>query len=126
MNPKIGIEGALELLRGLEPQDRERILREILEREPALHAKLQAALPDFASLLKLEHGPLRELYFKTDPDLWTQALRKCAPEILDHVLAALPERARTELKDRILSIGPLKLSVVQSAQSRIAKLLPEG
>lgn len=122
--PKIGIEGALELLRGLDAEAQKRILAEIAEREPELHRTLQERLPDFERILKLPQDVLRSLYMKSDPDLWTQALRGAAPHLITHVLQALPERARRELEDRIASLGPIPRSRAEAARARIAKLLP--
>lgn len=122
--PRNGVEGALELLRGLEPATQERILAEIAEREPELHRTLQERLPDFERVLKVPAEELRSVYLKSDPDLWTQALRGAAPPLVAHVLASLPERARRELEDRIASLGPIPRSRVEAARTRIAKLLP--
>lgn len=123
--PKIGIEGALELLRGLDSAAQERILSEIAEREPELHRTLQERLPDFDRILKIPAQELRSLYFKSDPDLWTEALRGASPSVVAHVLTSLPERARRELEDRIISLGPIPRSRAEVARARIAKLFAE-
>ncbi len=120
--PKIGIQGALEILEGLDPAHRERILGEIREREPKLFESLSQGLLNIENLLKLEDSQLRTLLGEIPREKWARALRACSDELKTRLLSNLPSRARTELEELISTIGPQPLSEVRRLQSEIALL----
>lgn len=120
MKPKVGIAGALELLEGLDPSTRERILSEVREQQPALYEQLQSGLPHFESLIELDDDRLRELLGSIPRQKWTRALRACTPELLARLMACLPARARRELEDEICTVGPQPLDEVRRIQFEIA------
>jgi len=120
--PKIGIEGALELLEALDAKARDRIMGEIQTREPELFEKLKKGLLNIESLLQLEDSEIRQLLQDIPREKWARALRATSPELKQKLLGNLPSRARRELEDLILSIGPQPLSEVRRLQSEIALL----
>jgi flagellar motor switch protein FliG len=118
--PKIGVPGALEILEGLEPAIRDRIMNEIQERQPDLFEQLQKGLLNIESLLKLEDSELRTLLQEIPREKWARSMRACSDELKQRLLANLPARARSELEELIVSIGPQPLSEVRRLQSEIA------
>jgi len=120
--PKIGLEGALEILEGLDPKQRDRILGEIQSREPKLFEQLKSGLLNIEALLKLEDSDLRILLQEVPREKWARALRACSEELKAKLLSNLPSRARTELEELIVSIGPQPLAEVRRLQSEIVLL----
>ena len=118
--PKIGVAGALELLEGLDPQTRERILGEIETQQPELFEKLKQGLLIIEHLLKLTDEQIRELFGVVPQEKWARALRACSPELKAKLLASLPTRRRADLEDLIQSVGPQPLSEVRRIQAEIA------
>jgi len=120
MKPKVGIAGALELLEGLDPATRERILAEVREKEPGLYEQLQSGLPHFESLIDLDEQRLRKLFGSIPRQKWARALRACSPELNAKLMACLPARARKELEEEIRAVGPQPLDEVRRIQFEIA------
>lgn len=120
MTAKIGLAGALEILEGLDPATRDRILQDIQAQQPELYEQLQSGLLNIETLLKLEDSQLRELLQEIPRESWARALRACSEELKHRVLGNLPSRARSELEELIQSIGPQPLPEVRRIQSRIA------
>lgn len=118
--PKIGLEGALELLQGLDPKARDRILSEIQSREPQLFERLRSGLLNIETLLSLEDADLRTLLQEIPREKWARALRACSEGLKTRILANLPTRARAEMEELIVSIGPQPLAEVRRLQSEIA------
>jgi flagellar motor switch protein FliG len=118
--PKIGVEGALEILEGLEPALRDRILNEIQTREPRLFDQLKQGLLNIESLLKLEDAELRLLLQEIPREKWARSMRACSDELKKRLLGNLPVRARSELEELIVSIGPQPLAEVRRLQAEIA------
>jgi len=118
--PKIGVEGALEILEGLEPALRDRILNEIQNREPRLFDQLKQGLLNIESLLKLEDAELRLLLQEIPREKWARSMRACSDELKKRLLGNLPVRARSELEELIVSIGPQPLAEVRRLQAEIA------
>lgn len=119
-SPKLGLEGALEILEGLEPALRDRILGEIQSRQPELFDRLKQGLLNIEGLLKLEDAELRELLQEVPREKWARALRATSPELKERLMTNLPARARDEMEELIVSIGPQPLSEVRRIQSEIA------
>lgn len=120
--PKTGIPGALELLEALDPKDRERIMNEIAERDPKIFEKLKQGLLNIETLLALEEAELRQLVQEVPREKWARALRATSPELKQKILASFPTRARSELEELIVSVGPQPLAEVRRLQSEIALL----
>jgi flagellar motor switch protein FliG len=121
-DPKIGLAGALEILEGLDPKLRDRILGEIQSREPKLFEQLKSGLLNIEALLKLEDSELRVLLQDIPREKWARALRACSEELKSRLLANLPSRARAEMEELIVSIGPQPLAEVRRLQSEIVLL----
>jgi len=120
MKAKIGIAGALELLEGLDPSTRERILGEIQSQQPQIYEQLRVGLLNIENLIQLEDAQFRELLGALPKEKWARALRACSPELKEKVLMNLPTRARAEMEELIQQVGPQPLSEVRRIQSEIA------
>jgi flagellar motor switch protein FliG len=120
MTAKIGIAGALEILEGLDPATRERILGEIQSQQPEIYEQLRTGLLNIENLLKLEDSQLRELLQAVPREKWARALRACSPELKDRLMSNLPARARTDMEELIQAVGPQPLNEVRRIQSEIA------
>ncbi len=120
MTAKIGIAGALEILEGLDPATRERILGEIQSQQPEIYEQLRTGLLNIENLMKLEESQLRELLQAVPREKWARALRACSPELKDRLMSNLPTRARADMEDLIQAVGPQPLNEVRRIQSEIA------
>ena len=120
MTAKIGIAGALEILEGLDPATRERILGEIQSQQPEIYEQLRTGLLNMENLLKLEDSQLRVLLQAVPREKWARALRACSPELKERLMSNLPTRARADMNELIQAVGPQPLSEVRRIQSEIA------
>ncbi len=124
-----GMKEASSLLAGLDGPSRDRILKEIAQKDPAMAAKLKSGIFTFAQVLLLPPVELFKVAKSVSSDLLTLSLRGLDPQLLDDFLKGFSERQAKAIRDEMLSQGPRKLSEVQVAQEKvleIAKALHES
>ncbi len=119
--PRIGIEGAIEILQNLDPETRERIMGEIQAREPEVAAKIDAGLFTFEQLVTLDDLALQDLLMKEIPlERWAVALRACSEGVRTKLFSNLSKRRAEDLVEAIRQSGPKPLSEVRRIQQEIA------
>jgi len=121
--PKTGPKAAAEILKGLDEATRTRIFSEIQKKDPKLADIIQNQMFLFDDLLKIENSILQAFLLELDRNLLALALRKVKPELKDKVFEVLPKRLRQELEESIASMGPKKISDVETAQKKIADMI---
>ena len=116
-----GFRAALDLLRGLDLSDRERILKQLAQMDPALVEALQhnfISLEDFKHLTPLM---LHELIKAATPERMATALRLAPPTLQEHILANVTQAMRTTLTE-ILHGPPLPLGQVKKAYQELMEI----
>jgi len=116
-----GFRAALELLRGLPFDDRERILKEMAQSDPALVEELRhnfISLNDFQELTPLM---LHELIKTATPERVATALRLAPPALQNHILANTAKTLRATLEE-ILHGPPLPVAQVQKAYQELMEI----
>lgn len=121
--PSTGPRGAAELLAGLDDASRDRILGEIKSQNPQLAQAISDQMFVFEDLIKIETKTLSPILIDLDRNLLATALRKSSHELKEHVLGAIPSRARSEIEELIVTIGAQKQADVFSAQKKIIELI---
>ena len=123
MSQKPGFESALQALRGLDPEGRERLLNTMAESDPELVVQLRAAMFDFKDIVTLEPAVIRGLVDKIQDQTWALAFRNIEEEVRSAVYSQMTSRRADGIKDLIDTMGPQPLSKVQEAQADIIKLI---
>ncbi len=113
-----GFRAAVELLRGLDLKDRERILKEMARGDPALVEELRhnfITLEDFKDLTPLM---LHELIKTATPERMATALRLAPPALQEQLLNNTTKTLRATLEE-ILHGPPLPVAQVQKAYQEL-------
>lgn len=116
-----GFESALEALRALDSQSQERILADILKKDPEMANKLRKNLVVFEDLLKVNPKGLQQLFQAVPDAKWVLALRNKNKEFIDLLLQSLAMRKKDLIVAAIGHLGPQPLSKVEAAQREIVE-----
>ncbi len=118
----IKIDGKKEaalLLASLDHDHREKLLKDIALKDPALADHLRKNLFNFEQVLNLESMELQKVIRAQVPRLFALSLRGLTPEQKKTLYSKLSERHARAIEDEIQAIGPSKLSDVKLAQEKI-------
>jgi flagellar motor switch protein FliG len=112
---------ALQILRRSGSEDQAAVLAEIEKDDPALAADLKGQLFTFGDVVSLTDRDLQVLLRDIDTNKLVLALKGATMEVRQKLLGNLSARAAEMLNDDLAAMGPVKLSLVESAQNEIAK-----
>jgi flagellar motor switch protein FliG len=115
-----GIDMVAAALNHMERNAEEKILMSIEEADPELAEQIKAKMFTFEDLTKLNDQAIQLLIREINADDLALALRASSAELQEKIYQNMSSRAASILKENIESMGPTKLSDVQSAQTRIA------
>ena len=125
-----GFESAVQALRGLDTVSQERILKDILQKDPKMAEKLRSGLLHFDDLAYLLASDFKLIWWELPRNTWILALRNGKDGIWKMLKSHLSNRAYQELEEQVRSLGPQPLSKVEEAQREICntilKLSGEG
>ena len=130
-----GLSQALDALESVDASTREKILQNILKKDPALVQQLKEGRFQFTDLQNLKFKDLQNLKFSDLQNLlaadfrvlwwecsradWILALRKTSPEVNAMLQSHLSKRAFAELTEQVQEQGPQLLRKVLEAQEQI-------
>jgi flagellar motor switch protein FliG len=116
-----GAKMASELLAGLDPSMRNRILGEIRQKDPGLAEKLKKGLVSFDRVIALEPADLQKVLRACPQNLIALALRGLDEASKKTVLSKMTERQAGALLEEMQLMGPQKQSDVLQARERICE-----
>ncbi|MGZ5280316.1 MAG: FliG C-terminal domain-containing protein [Pseudobdellovibrionaceae bacterium] len=114
-----GFQSALEALRGLDSKSQERILSDILKKDPDMAKKLKANLVVFEDLLKVNPQGLLRLFTAVPDAKWVLALRGKDQVFLETLMKPLPTRKAELIKAAISHLGPQSMTRIEATQKEI-------
>jgi flagellar motor switch protein FliG len=117
-----GKSTTLEILRRSSPDDQSAVIAEIEKDDPALAGELRGQLFTFGDVVTLADRDLQVLLRDIDSNKLVLALRGATAEVRQKLLGNLSARAAEMINDDLAAMGPIKLTLVEAAQSEIAKL----
>jgi flagellar motor switch protein FliG len=118
--PFDGVTAAAEMLNQLDPDDRRRILAELIIKDPKLAARIDERMFTFEDLLELEPTSLQTLVKDVHINRLALALRHASEPLKEAIMGAFPKRARDEVEEKIQALGPRRITDIQTAQKEIA------
>ncbi len=116
-----GFKAALEALRGLDERAQQRILSDILAKDPEMANRLKANLVLFEDLLRANPQGLARLFQEVPDVRWVLALRGKTAEFVAALLKDLANRRSDLLKAAIAQLGPQPVTKIENAQREIVK-----
>lgn len=106
------------------------LLGKIAETDEAAAGRIREALFTFEDLLRIATRDLGGLMRTIQSESLVTALQTASPELRDHLLSALSQRAAATLRDDLASAQPKRISEVETAQREVVdaamKLASEG
>jgi len=114
-----GFQSALEALRALDAKSQERILSDILKKDPEMAKKLKSNLVVFEDLLKVNPQGLMRLLSAVPDAKWVLALRGQDAAFLDTLLKPLATRRADLIKAAISHLGPQSVTRIEATQKEI-------
>lgn len=110
---------AVEALENLPVEVRERVLRELAQKDPEIAKKLNDGVWSIDTLVELSPEDFKFLWWDIERKSWLLALRNASPRFLAFVLRNLTTRAGKQLEEDLKNQGPQPLQKVQDAQAAI-------
>jgi len=120
-----GVRVVAEIVNQLGSELEGKILGAIEERDQELGQKIRALTFTFDDCLKLDGRSLQALLKEVPRDDLLYALKTASPALSEKIFSNLSSRAAEILRDDMSSLGPIRLSEVESAQARIIATLRE-
>ena len=116
---------AADIFARLSPAARGQIEAGLREESPQLLNQLQAGQLELADVAQLS-GQARTLFFKAVPGrTLLLALKGADPDLVETLLANMPDTAARRLRDDLDVLGAVRLVEIEAAQAQTVKLLRE-
>ena len=112
----------IEVMRGLDAQDYETLLAQLMVRDASLVEAILEAMFSFEDLIYVTDRSMQVLIKEIDRSVLTRALKSASEEVTQKVLTNLSKRAGQNLMEELSLLPPVRLSEVKEAQRTIAKL----
>ncbi len=117
-----GLKRAADLVSRLQGAVGEKLITAIDDDDEELAIAIKRAMFTFEDLLKVDSREMQTVLKEVSTEHLRSALKTATPELRTHVLGAMSRRAAEMLMDDLDSMGPVKLSVVEEAQSAIVEI----
>lgn len=117
-----GLAVAAEMLNGLDPDHRAKLIASVAAKDPQVALKLQQRMFEFKDLAVYDGPGTQIILRQTPPAKLILALRNATPQLQDHFLKNLSSRAAQSLREDISRQGPQRLAAVQQAQQEMIDL----
>ena len=121
-NTSTQLEQLVDVMRGLETEQYETLLAQLMIRDASLAEAILEAMFNFEDLIYVTDRSMQTLIKEVDRVLLTRALKSASDEVTDKILNNLSKRARQNLLEEVSLLPPIRLSEVKDAQRTIARL----
>lgn len=116
-----GMKKAADLVSRLKGAIGEKLIAAIDDSDEELAVEIKRAMFTFEDLLKVDPRDMQTVLKEVSTEQLRNALKTATPELRAHILGAMSRRAAEMLMDDLDSMGPVKLSVVEEAQSAVVE-----
>jgi len=117
-----GMKAVSDILRASDSRVGMKILDTLAEHDRALAERLGPQRLRFDDLVQLDDDALGAVLGRAEPELLMIALVGAPPELIDRVVRRLGESEAAQVRRQLDHPGPIRLSDVEDARSRIADL----
>lgn len=114
-----GLNSALEALKSLNTEEQQKLLEQLLLKDPELVKQLKSNLFEFADISKMAKADFKLIWFELPRNLWHLSLRGATDELMLFIRSCHSERAFNQLLDELKEVGPQPKSKVLAAQRQI-------
>lgn len=125
-----GLAFSAAIVNELSSEAGDHLLEQIAQRDEEAAARIREAMFTFEDLAKISTRELVNLLRSVQSEVLVISLQTASPELRDHLLGSLSQRAAATLRDDLASATPKRLTDVEAAQREIIeaamKLAAEG
>jgi flagellar motor switch protein FliG len=118
-----GQDQAVEMLKKLDGNSRNDAMAELEREDPELAVKVRSKLFEFADLINLSDRDIQQMLKEVDTKNLVVALKGAAEDVKEKLLANVSERVRLMILDDLEVMAPVRLAVVEQAQSDLVKVV---
>jgi flagellar motor switch protein FliG len=117
-----GLSAVAGILEASESPVGAQILSNLAARDDRLAERLSPPRLAFADVVRLDRSTLGTIFRAAGPPLTILALVGAPEELIDRVLVGFSPAEANLIRDRLLHLGPTRLSDVEEARRRVAEL----
>ncbi|MBP6633811.1 MAG: hypothetical protein KBG28_12560 [Kofleriaceae bacterium] len=117
-----GLQFSASIINELPQATGDSLLEKIGETDQAAAGRIKEAMFTFEDLLRVEARQLGPLMSAVQSETLVVALSTASPELRDHFLSALSQRAAATIRDDLSAMAPKRVSEVEQAQREIVDL----
>jgi flagellar motor switch protein FliG len=125
-----GLAFSAAIVNEMASDDGDNLLGKIAEQNEQAATRIREAMFTFEDLQRIANREMGNLLRSIQSDVLVTALQTAAPELRDHFLKSLSQRAAATLRDDLSAAAPKRLSEVEAAQREVVeaamKLAAEG
>ena len=117
-----GVEMVAGILNQMDRTHESELLEKLEESEPELAERIKQLMFTFEDLVQLDDKSVQALLKEISSDEISVALKGASDTMKDKIFSNMSERAAAMLKEDIEAMGPIRLSDVEKAQTKIAMI----
>jgi flagellar motor switch protein FliG len=117
-----GLGAAAELLNGLDPEHRKRLLDSVAKRDPKVAENIEKRMFGFEDLRALSDHDMQLVLREAPHSKIIVALRRATEELQEAIYRNVTSRTGDMLREEVRTQGPKRVSDIQAAQADILKI----
>lgn len=125
-----GLAFSAAIVNEMSAEDGDNLLGKIAESDDACATRIRESLFTFEDLQRIAAREMGQLLRNIQTEVLVTALQTAGPDLRDHFLSSLSQRAAATLRDDLSAAAPKRLSEVEAAQREVVeaamKLAAEG
>ncbi|MGC8462075.1 MAG: flagellar motor switch protein FliG [Acidimicrobiales bacterium] len=118
-----GVQDLVDILNNSERAVEKQVLVDLQDRNPELAEEVHSLMFSFEDVSRLDDVTLQKVLRRVSPKELAVALRAVDEATRDKFLHNMSERAASDLQEEIELLGPIRVSLVENAQSQVAKIV---
>jgi flagellar motor switch protein FliG len=117
-----GMGVAAELLGGIDPEHRKRLLESVAQRDPRVAETLEKRMFTFEHLRTVSDADLRAILREVPNSKLIVAMRRATEELQEAIYRNMTQRGGDVLREEVRTQGPKRVSDIVAAQGDILKI----
>lgn len=113
------LQSALDAIKSLNPDEQEKLLNQLILKDPELVKLIKGSLFEFKDISKIAKSDFKFIWFEIPKNLWFTALRGASDELMLFIRSCQSDRSFKELLEDLKDLGPQPKSKVIEAQKQI-------
>jgi len=120
-----GVDALVGILNHSDRATEKRIIGDLELQDPALAERVRAQLFVFDDIGMIDDRTMQRILRNVVPGDLAVALKTASSEVKNKFLANMSERAAIDVRDEMETMGPVRVSTVEAAQTGIVRVIRE-